>query len=158
MEALMRNLITGIDAQGRSCIAEETEIVPTSVDGYSGLRMAALYRTEQTPPPPRPPALEHTVDVQLAPGLARWMIIEHEPHEGATGATTMHHTNTLDFVFVQEGSAEFVLQDGSHEVTAGDHLVTTGVDHAWRAGPDGCRLLVVSIGTPPPPSSRAGDT
>jgi hypothetical protein len=149
----MRNLITGIDAEGRSCVVEATEIAPAPVDGYSGVRMAPLYRTEQSPPPPRPPALEHTVDVQLAPGLVRWMIIEHEPHashQAPTGATTMHHTDTLDFVFVQDGSAEFVLQDGSHEVAAGDHLVTTGVDHAWRAGVDGCRLLVVSIGTSPP--------
>jgi len=149
----MRNLITGIDAEGRSCIVETTEVVPAPVDGYRGVRMAALYRTEESPPPPRPPALEHTVDVELAPGLVRWMIIEHEPHathDAPTGATTMHHTNTLDFVVVQEGSAEFVLQDGVHQVAAGDHIVTTGVDHAWRAGPDGARLLVVSIGTPPP--------
>jgi quercetin dioxygenase-like cupin family protein len=149
----MRNLITGIDAEGRSCIAESTEIVAAPVDGYPGVRTAALYGTEQSPPPPRPPALEHTVDVALAPGLVRWMIVEHEPHathQAETGATTMHHTNTLDFVFVEAGSAEFVLQDGVHEVSAGDHIVTTGVDHAWRAGPEGTRLLVVSIGTPPP--------
>ena len=62
----------------------------------------------------------------------------------------MHHTDTVDFVFVQQGSAEFLLQDGAHEVAAGDHIVTTGVDHAWRAGPDGARLLVVSIGAPKP--------
>ena len=149
----MRNLITGIDAQGRSCIAEETEIVPESVDGYAGLKMAALFRIEQSPPPSRPPALADTVDVQLPPGHIRWMIVEHEPHathKAETGATTMHHTDTLDFVFVQQGSAEFLLQDGAHEVSAGDHVVTTGVDHAWKAGPDGARLLVVSIGTPKP--------
>ena len=150
---VMRSLITGIDAEGRSCIAEDVEVVPAPVDGFSGLRMAALFRTEQNPPPARPPALADTVDVQLSPGLVRWMIVEHEPHathEAATGATTMHHTDTLDFVFVQRGSAEFVLQDGAHEVMEGDHVVTTGVDHAWRAGEDGCRLLVVSIGTPRP--------
>ena len=149
----MRNLITGIDTEGRSCIAEETEIVPTPVDGYSGLKMAALFRTEQSPPPTRPPALAETVDVQLPPGFVRWMIVEHAPHathQAPTGATTMHHTDTLDFVFVQEGSAEFLLQDGSHEVLTGDYVVTTGVDHAWRAGADGARLLVVSIGTPQP--------
>jgi quercetin dioxygenase-like cupin family protein len=81
------------------------------------------------------------------------MIVEHEPsstHHAPTGATTMHHTDTLDFVFVQRGSTEFVLQDGAHEVTEGDCVVTTGVDHAWRAGDDGCQLLVVSIGTPKP--------
>jgi hypothetical protein len=149
----MRNLITGIDAEGRSCIAAETEVVLAPVDGYPGLTTGALYRTEQSPPPTRPPALAETVDVQLPPGFVRWMIVEHAPHtthQAPTGATTMHHTDTLDFVFVQAGSAEFLLQDGSHDVAAGDHVVTTGVDHAWRAGPDGARLLVVSIGTPMP--------
>jgi len=149
----VRNLITGLDAQGRSCIAEETEIVPEPVGDYAGLKMASLFRIEECPPPPRPPALADTVDVQLPAGHVRWMIIEHAPHaehQAETGATTMHHTDTLDFVFVQQGSAEFLLQDGAHEVAAGDHVVTTGVDHAWRAGPDGARLLVVSIGTPEP--------
>ena len=28
-------------------------------------------------------------------------------------------TNTLDFVFVQEGTAEFILQDGVHDVAKG---------------------------------------
>jgi len=149
----VRNLITGVDAEGRSCIAEEHEIEGDPVDGYSGMKVAALFRTEQSPPPARPPALAGTVDVQLPPGWVRWMIVEHAPrttHEGTTAAATMHHTDTLDFVYVQEGSAEFVLQDGAHEVSAGDHVVTTGVDHAWRAGPKGARLLVVSIGTPKP--------
>ena len=146
----MRSLITGIDEEGRSCIAEETEIAPAPVGGYASMKMAALFRTEQSPPPPRPEALAETVDVQLPPGLVRWMVVVHEPHQGETGATTMHHTDTLDFIYVQEGSAEFVLQDGVHQVAAGDHIVTTGVDHAWRSGPDGARLLVVSIGTPKP--------
>ena len=149
----MRRLITGIDDEGRSVIAEESEIVPEPVGGYSGLKMAALFRVEQSPPPPRPAALAGTVDVQLPAGHVRWMLIEHAPHAdhpAPTGATTMHHTDTLDFVYVEEGSAEFLLEDGAHEVSAGDHLVTTGVDHAWRAGPAGARLLVVSIGTPKP--------
>jgi hypothetical protein len=149
----VRNLITGTDAEGRSCIAEDGEVILSPVDGYPGLKTGALYRIEQSPPPPRPPALAGTVDVQLPPGHVRWMIVEHAPHdthEAPTSATSMHHTDTLDFVFVEQGSAEFLLQDGSHEVVAGDHIVTTGVDHAWRAGPDGARLLLVSIGTPKP--------
>jgi hypothetical protein len=76
---VMRTLITGLDAAGRSCIAEESKVVPAPVDGFAGLRTAALFHTQQSPPPPRPPALAHTVDVQLPPGLIRWMIVEHEP-------------------------------------------------------------------------------
>ncbi len=35
-------------------------------------------------------------------------------------------------------------------LVAGDLVVLAGVDHAWRAGPDGARLSAVLIGTPPP--------
>jgi len=149
----MRILITGINGKGRSCVVEETDVVSAPVAGIAGLKLAHLYATSQSPPPARPPALADTVDVQLAPGLVRWMVIEHEPHaahHAPTTATTMHHTDALDLVFVQEGTAEFVLQDRVHDMAAGDCVVTTGVDHAWRAGAGGCRLLAVSIGTPPP--------
>jgi hypothetical protein len=32
----------------------------------------------------------------------------------------------------------------------GDCVVINGVDHVSVPGPDGCRMLVVSVGTPPP--------
>ena len=62
----------------------------------------------------------------------------------------MHHSDALDLVFVHEGSGELVLQDGPHPVSAGDCVVMPGVDHAMKAGPNGIRLVVVTIGTPPP--------
>jgi quercetin dioxygenase-like cupin family protein len=149
----VRNLITGIDAEGRSCVVEGTEVAPAPVGGIPGLKSVNLYSTSQSPPPARPPALADGIDVQLAPGLVRWVVVQHEPHamhEAPTTATTMHHKDTLDFVYVQQGSADLVLQDGAHEMAAGDCVVMPGVDHAWKAGTDGCRLVVVSIGTPPP--------
>jgi hypothetical protein len=146
----VRTLITGIDAEGRSCVVGDTDIVAAPVDDIPGLTMASLYATNQSPPA-RPPALADSIDVKLAPGLLRWMVIGHEPHatHRATVATTMHHSDTLDFVYVQEGSAELILQDGVHDVGIGDCVVTPGIDHAWKAGARGCRLIVVSIGTPP---------
>jgi hypothetical protein len=39
-----------------------------------------------------------------------------------------------------------------HPLAAGDSVVVTGVDHAWRAGPDGWRLSITTIGA----SSRDG--
>jgi mannose-6-phosphate isomerase-like protein (cupin superfamily) len=152
----LRYLITGIDTDGRSCVVEDAKVTLAPVEGITGITLATLYRTSQSPPPARPPALAGTIDVQLAPGLVRCFVIEHEPHatHNADRATAhMHHTDTLDFAFVQEGSAHYLLQDGAHAVSAGDCVVTPGVDHAWRAGSGGCRLLVFSIGTPPPGSA-----
>lgn len=150
----MRRLITGVDAQGRSCVVEESEVVPADPGGDHGVRVARLFATTQSPPPPRPPGTGAAVDVHLDPGLLKWLVVDHEPHRvhpGPLTSTTMHHKDTLDLVFVQDGSAEVVLGDGAHALEAGDFVVMPGVDHAWRAGPHGCRLVVVSVGTPPLP-------
>jgi quercetin dioxygenase-like cupin family protein len=150
----MRSLITGVDAEGRSCLLEEAPVVPAAVGGH-GVSVARVFATNESPPAARPPGLGQTVDVRLEPGLLRWMAVEHQPsrlHDGPVTSTTMHHSDALDLIFVQEGTAELVLQDGAHAVAAGDFVVTPGVDHAWLAGPDGCRFVVVSVGMPPPPA------
>lgn len=146
----MRRLVTGVDEHGRSCLVEEADVELHPLGEIPTLAMARLYATDRSPPLPRPPALADPVDVALAPGLVRWNVVEHAPYEEETVTTTMHYADKLDFVFVAEGTAEFVLQDGPHDVGVGDCIVTTGVDHAWRAGPEGVCLVVVSIGTPPP--------
>ncbi len=148
----MRKLITGVDAAGRSCIVDETELTPEPAGGH-GVSVARVFATTESPPPPRPAGLAERVDVALAPGLVRWMVVDHGPHDSQDGpvtSTTMHHSDAIDLVFVQDGSADLVLQDGAHEVTVGDLIVMPGVDHAWKAGPEGCRLVVVKVGTPPP--------
>jgi quercetin dioxygenase-like cupin family protein len=92
------------------------------------------------------------VPVSLAPGALRWMVVEHEPYDagaGPTTASTLHHTDALNFVFVHEGAADLLLGDGAHPVEAGDLIVMPGIDHAMKGGPAGCRLVVVSVGTPP---------
>jgi hypothetical protein len=64
--------------------------------------------------------------------------------------TAFHQTDSIDFDLVVEGSIELRLDDGDHSLVAGDCVVVTGVGHAWRAGPEGCVMSVVVIGTPPP--------
>jgi quercetin dioxygenase-like cupin family protein len=61
----------------------------------------------------------------------------------------VHNTDTIDFDTVIEGSVSIVLDDGEHELEPGDVLVVNGVDHGWKAGPEGCRLSVLMLGTPP---------
>jgi hypothetical protein len=67
----------------------------------------------------------------------------------------MHQTDTLDFDLVVAGSMDLVLDDGPHHLGVNDCVVVTGVDHAWRAGPDGCTLSVFLLGTPPPTGQPA---
>ncbi len=90
--------------------------------------------------------------MQLPAGLLRLMVVEHvrdEPHVGLTTATKMHNTDALDIVYVIEGQADLVLEDGPHAVGPGECVITPGTDHAWQAGPAGVRFLVFSLGTPP---------
>lgn len=149
----MRKLITGVDGSGRSCVVEVVDITPAAVQGAHGVNVARVHATAESPPPPRVPALGELVDISLEPGLVRWLVVEHPPAttlDGPTTSTTMHHTDALDLVFVHEGSGELVLQDGLHPVSAGDCIVMPGVDHAMKAGPNGIRLVVLTIGTRPP--------
>jgi hypothetical protein len=62
----------------------------------------------------------------------------------------MHHTDTVDFDTLLEGSLELQLDDGTHPLNVGDCVIVAGVDHAWKSGPEGCRLSVAMVATPAP--------
>ena len=153
----MRTLITGIDAEGRSCVVSDGEVATSAVPGIPGVLNAVVYQTTESPPPARSPALAENVDVQLPAGLLRLMVVDHEAHEpshGLTTATKLHNTDALDIVYVIEGDADLVLEDGTHALGRGECVITPGTDHAWRSGPEGVRFLVFSLGTPPPAETR----
>ena len=148
----MRVLVTGINPAGRSCVVEEHEVTPAAVGGMVGLRTARIWSADEGPQP-RPQQAGHFVDVKLAPGALRWIVVEHDPHDrGAapTTASTMHHSDTLDLIVVLEGSTRLVLDDDARELGPGDCVVMTGVDHALEAGADGCRMMSFAVGTPAP--------
>ena len=150
----MRKLITGTDAEGRSCIVEESDVTPGPVPGIDRLTMANLWNLDRSPPPPGPAQTGHFGDVRLPPGHVRWMVVRHEPHDAAgadTTASEMHHTNAVDLIVVLEGSTRMVLQADERDLEPGDCVVMTGVDHTFRAGSSGCTVLSVAIGAPNPP-------
>ncbi|BBY63100.1 cupin domain-containing protein [Mycolicibacterium helvum] len=140
----MRLFITGVDADGKSCVVSNDEVEINSV--APGFAIALPYATTQSPPPARPHGNADLIDQFLEPGHARWMVIDQGPNT----ETPMHHTDTIDFETVLSGSVDLILDDGVHQLEAGDMVVMNGVDHAWKAGPDGYRMTAVLIGTPPP--------
>ena len=140
----MRTLITGVDADGRSCVVSQDELALDEL--APGFAMGIPFATTASPPPARPQGSAPLIDQGIAPGLARWMVVELGPGS----ETPMHHTDTLDLETGLAGSVDLILDDGAHHLDQGDLVVLAGVDHAWRAGPDGCRLSAVLIGTPPP--------
>lgn len=140
----MRVLITGVDADGKSCVVSNTEAEINSV--APGFAMGIPYATESSPPPPRPHGHAELIDQFIAPGHVRWMVVDYGPNS----RTPVHHTDTLDLQTVLSGTIDLILDDGVHSLEAGDMVVMTGTDHAWKAGPDGCRVNAVLVGTPPP--------
>lgn len=140
----MRTLITGVDADGKSCVVSEDELALDQL--APGFAMGIPYATAASPPPARPIGTAPLIDQGIAAGIARWMVVELGPGS----ETPMHHTDTLDLQTVLSGGVELVLDDGAHPLEQGDLVVLTGVDHAWRAGSEGCLLTAVLIGTPPP--------
>jgi quercetin dioxygenase-like cupin family protein len=139
-------LITGVDAQGRSCVVSEDELTLDQV--APGFAMGIPYATPTSPPPARPAGAAPLIDQGIAPGIVRWMVVDL----GAGSEAPMHHTDTVDLETVISGTVDLLLDDGAHRLEQGDLVVLTGVDHAWRAGPDGCRLSAVMVGTPAPGS------
>lgn len=140
----MRCLVTGVGADGRSCVVSDDEVVmsPVATEFHIGIP----YATTAAPPPARKFGSADLIDQALAPGLVRWMVVEYAAH----ASTPMHHTDTVDLETVLSGSVTLVLDDGAHHLEAGDMVVMTGVDHAWETGELGCRMNVILIGTPSP--------
>ena len=131
----------------------ERDVEPEAVETIEGVSTALLYSTTSSPPPARPSGHTHFVDLHLQPGLVRWMIVEHAApgtYERPNMTGDLHYADALYLVTVQRGSIEMRLEDDSRTLYPGDCVVMPGVDHAYTAGPDGCRLLVLQIGTPAP--------
>jgi mannose-6-phosphate isomerase-like protein (cupin superfamily) len=148
----MKKYITGVNAAGRSCIVEEGEVVPAAAPGVEGVSFASVFGIDQSPPPAGPPQAGHRVDIRLPAGHMRCSVVAHPPHvEGDedTVATTMHHSDAIDFVVVLEGSTTVILDEDERVLHAGDVLVFNAVDHAMKAGPEGSKVLTVAVGTPP---------
>ena len=140
-----RLLITGVDASGRSCAARDDRITLEGEAGLEGILYSVLYAA-----PPVPSIgggrVADFLDLAVPPGSMRWTMIDYAPGK----AFSMHHTDTVDLDVVLSGSVDLILDDGEHPLAPGDSVVVTGVDHGWRAGPEGCRLSIVTIGASPP--------
>ena len=142
-----RFLLTGVDASGRSCAVQYDQVTLQGAPGLDDILYSVMYAT------PTLPSIStgggraaDTFDLGVAPGTMDWKVIDYAPGM----EFPMHHTDTVDFDIVLSGSVELILDDGGHPLAPGDSVVVTGVDHAWRAGPQGYRLSVISIGVSPP--------
>lgn len=139
----MRSLIAGTDDAGLSCILEEVVIADRDVHVQGPSFRNDVFALRETPPGPRPPARASYHETGIEPGHADFLVLQMP----ANVEHPMHHTDTLNFHTIVAGSLDVLLDDGPHRLDLGDSLVLPGIDHGWRAGPSGCTMTIVNLGS-----------
>lgn len=148
-----RFVVIGVDADGRSCVAEVRDVADGLQARLPGVEWNLLWSTSRQPPELQAPRHRGQdadfLDIQLGAGATRWAMFKFEP--GWT--TPSHHTASLDYDIVLEGEITLGLEAGEVLLRKGDAVMIPGVMHSWSAGPEGCTLSVVYFGLTPPPDS-----
>jgi quercetin dioxygenase-like cupin family protein len=123
-----RRVITGHDADGRSCIL---------IDGPA---KTVIWNTDELPADNSDTADQGGGRFRFPTSGAQFVFSDFPPGSG----TVMHATDTLDFLVVVSGSVTFITEAGETLLRAGDVLVDRGVLHRWRNDTDqNCRIVNV---------------
>jgi quercetin dioxygenase-like cupin family protein len=85
---------------------------------------------------------EEFLDMSPGFGAAMWRVFEFSPGL----VYDMHQTATLDFDVVIDGSITLGLDRQEVLLGPGDGVLLRGDRHSWRAGAQGCRMLIALIG------------
>jgi quercetin dioxygenase-like cupin family protein len=121
-----RRVITGLDAEGKSCIQFDGPLV--TLGGGGGLM---AWRTEALPADNSAttdcPGGTFGFDMMHAGG-AMFMVMDFGPGSPAF----WHATDTLEFVAMLAGEVVFETETGEVTLKAGDVLVDRGIVHSWR--------------------------
>jgi hypothetical protein len=153
-----RRLVTGCNAQGRSCIVEDG-VAPAMqlMPGRDGYRNNNIWRTLGSPAPLDAPdsVLEH--QGVLPPRLGTVIRVIDIPPESSDPAEAkrqteavfsamfkdahhdashvrhpgMHITDTIDYAILLQGELWAILEEGETLMHAGDILIQRGTNHAW---------------------------
>ncbi len=137
----MRLIVTGVK-DGQSCVIQEVDCTPAQ-GAISTTRMLELALAEL---PPRPVGRSGFVDLGVAPGQMSWLRVNFAPHDHHA----FHYTDSIDCHTIVAGAIELLLDDGAHALRPGDSAIVNGVDHGWKAGPEGCTTALMIFGTPKP--------
>ncbi len=153
----VRRIVTGHNAQGRSCIVEDgpTPAVITT-PGREGYRVSNVWRTATGEDAHTPDAISAHKGI-LPPANGTIVRIIEWPAEPADPAELrrqmdktfaqmypdahrdvkpgehpgMHQTDTVDYAILLEGEVVAIMEEGETVMRAGDVLIQRGTNHAW---------------------------
>jgi mannose-6-phosphate isomerase-like protein (cupin superfamily) len=134
-----RRVVTGLDADGRSCVIIDG---PSPVTVWSTDRSPASNAGAQD-------TGGHFFGFDIPQGGTRLFWTEFAP-DGTTGAMGMHATDTLDYAVIISGHVTLITEGGETRLGPGDIVVDRGVNHAWRNdGPEPCRAVFTFVAAEP---------
>lgn len=134
-----RRVVTGLDAENRSCIL---------IDGPTD---TVIWSSDRSPADNSGTADAGAVpfSFDVPPGGTLLITVEFAP-DGTTGAMGMHATDTLDYAVITAGEVTLITETGETLLRTGDVVVDRGIRHAWRNdGPEPCRAVFVLVKADP---------
>lgn len=120
-----RRIVTGLDAEGRSCV-----IVDGPIPRFNDMSAALAWRTKATPADnsgTADAAVPYGIELLHAPG-SNFAICRFAPDT----PELMHATDTIDYLVILSGRVTLVLEAGEADLGPGDFVVDRGVMHGWR--------------------------
>lgn len=141
-----RRVVTGLDAQGRSCVLVDGPPIALGHGVNDGGGGGYLWRTASVPADN-----SGREDIAVTPpfsydwfhdGGSNFMVVEQAPSKDAF----LHATDTIDYAVMLKGEVTLVLEAEEVKLRAGDVLVDRGVVHGWRNdGPDTAVYAVITL-------------
>ena len=139
----MRCYITGSVPDGGSTVLRTVDIDPVGV--------TALWRHDEASGDRASSPESRRRDIGLPSGAPRWLVVHFPPESGvpanATHVPSLHWTRSTDLDFIISGQMDLILETMSVTLEPGDSVVLPGVMHSWKAGPEGCLMLVSLVGS-----------
>jgi mannose-6-phosphate isomerase-like protein (cupin superfamily) len=126
MHVMSRRVVTGLNAEGKSCILFDGP-VPQHRPVANLVWRSGVAPADNSGAEDRSAPYEMSM---LHDGGANFLITELPP--GLAGEAFMHATDTLDYLVMISGELVLVVETGEVTLRPGDLIVDRGVIHGWR--------------------------
>ena len=154
----VRRIVTGIDANGRSYIAEDG-VSPAMhvIEGRPGYRNNNIWRTVGSPAPlaaadsvseqrgvlpPQGGTVIRVIDIppedkdpevrkRLTEAVFAAQFADAKHDSSSARHPGMHITDTIDYAILLHGELVAIMDEGETVMRAGDILIQRGTNHAW---------------------------